>query len=100
MAITTDRVLHIDVEIQSETQPISIDVVNEFTPIEFTIDEGTGGGGKLPYYEGTYEVTPRKVEQILATKNKSMSDNVTVFSIPYAEVSNLGGGLTATIGIE
>ena len=54
----------------------------------------------MPYYEGTYEVTPRKVEQVLATKNKSMSDNVTVFSIPYAEVSNLGGGLTATIGIE
>ena len=99
MAMITDRVLHIDVEIQSETEPISIDVVNEFTPLEFTIEEGTGGG-KLPYYEGAYEVTPRKVEQVLATKNKSMSDNVTVFSIPYAEVSNLGGGLTATIGIE
>ena len=37
----TDKVLYIDVEIQSETETISIDVVNDFTPIEFTIDEGT-----------------------------------------------------------
>lgn len=83
-----ERVLNVDVEVQSEQ-----------IPIEITIDTGTGGG-KLPTYEGSYEVTPRKVEQILPTKNKSMLDNVTVFSIPYVEVSNLGGGLTATIGIE
>ena len=83
-----ERVLNVDVEVQSEQ-----------IPIEITVDAGIGGG-KLPIYEGDYEVTPRKVEQILLTKNKSMSDNVTVFSIPYAEVSNIGGGLTATIGIE
>ncbi len=83
-----ERVLNVDVEVQSEQ-----------IPIEITIDTGTGGG-KLPTYEGDYEVTPRKVEQVLLTKNKSMLDNVTVFSIPYAEVTNIGGGLTATIGIE
>lgn len=83
-----ERVLHID-----------IDITQENVPIDITIDEGTGGG-KLPYYEGAYEVTPRKVEQILATKDKSMSDNVTVFSIPYQETSNVGGGYTAVIGLE
>lgn len=83
-----ERVLNVDVEVQSEQ-----------IPIEITIDTGTGGG-KLPIYEGDYEVIPRKVEQVLLTKNKSMLDDVTVFSIPYAEVSNIGGGLTATIGIE
>lgn len=83
-----ERVLHID-----------IDITQESVPIDITIDEGTGGG-KLPYYEGAYEVTPRKVEQILATKDKSMSDNVTVFSIPYQETTNVGGGYTAVIGIE
>lgn len=83
-----ERVLHID-----------IDITQESVPIDITIDEGTGGG-KLPYYEGAYEVTPRKVEQILATKDKSMSDNVTVFSIPYQETTNVGGGYTAVIGVE
>jgi len=95
-----DRVLYISVDVKEQQIPVSIDIIDDITiPLEVSVQEGVGGG-KLPYYEGTYEVTPRKVEQVLATKNKSMTDNVTVFSIPYAEVSNLGGGLTATIGIE
>lgn len=83
-----ERVLHID-----------IDITQESVPIDITIDEGTGGG-KLPYYEGAYEVTPRKVEQILATKDKSMSDNVTVEAIHYAEVENPSGGKTIIVGFE
>ena len=95
-----DRVLTVDMQVVSQGNTIALNVLPEKNPISLVVDETGGGGGRLPYYEGTYEVTPRKVEQVLATKNKSMSDDVTVFSIPYAEVSNLGGGLTATIGIE
>lgn len=96
----TNRVLHITVSIKEEQIPVNVDIIDDTTiPLEISVQDGVGGG-KLPYYEGAYEVTPRKVEQVLATRNKSMSDDVTVFSIPYAEVSNLGGGLTATIGIE
>ena len=79
---------------------IEISVEEETQEILFDIEEGISRDGRLPDYEGTYEVTPRKVEQVLETKDKSMTDNVTVFAIPYAEVSNLGGGLTATIGLE
>lgn len=59
-----------------------------------------GGSGRLPNYTGSYEVDPRKVEQILETKNKSMRDDVTVNPIFYAETTNLSGGLTAVIGLE
>lgn len=43
-------------------------------------------------YDGEYEVTPQAhKEQILLTKNKSMTDNVTVLRVPYFETSNIYG---------
>lgn len=67
--------------------------------IEFDIEVGTTGG-MLPMYEGPYEVTPRKVEQHLATAHKSMAQDVKIFAIPYAETTNPEGGTTVTIGLE
>lgn len=55
-------------------------------------------GDRLPYYEGVYTVTPRVYQQVLDTENKSMSDDVTVYEIPLAQVQNPKGGLTAIIG--
>ena len=50
-------------------------------------------------YEGPYEVIPKAYEdQVLPTDNKLMINDVIVFEIPYAEVSNPAGGKTATIG--
>ena len=51
-----------------------------------------------PSYDGPYEVTPRFYEQTLETKNKLMTDDVTVEIIPAHEVTNPAGGLTVTIG--
>lgn len=71
-----------------------------FQPTEdlITLDFGScmviGGGER---YTGEYEVTPHDYEQTLECKEKMMSENVTVFEIPYAEVLNLSGGYTATI---
>ena len=43
-------------------------------------------------YPGPYEVTPLAwQDQILATNGKNMEDDVTVFEIPYSEVSNPDG---------
>lgn len=50
-------------------------------------------------YGGPYIAVPKLDEQIvLLTKDKSMSDNVTVREIPWEEVSNPQGGITVTIG--
>ena len=51
----------------------------------------------VPAYTGDYEVTPKDEEQILATKEKRMTDNVTVKEIPYAEMDNDAGGKTIII---
>lgn len=77
-----------DLEFTLEESPI----------INLTIEEGSGG--TLPYYTGSYEVTPRKVEQVLGTKNKSMRDDVTINPITYSETTNPEGGKTVVIGYE
>ena len=48
-------------------------------------------------YPGPYEVIPKAWEdQILATNGKNMEDDVTVYEVPYDEVSNQYG-TTVTI---
>lgn len=49
-------------------------------------------------YDGAYEVTPAFEEQVLDTKDKIMSENVTVHKIPRYDVSNEAGGKTVYIG--
>ena len=51
------------------------------------------GGDSTPLdkYDGPYNVVPKMVEQILETKDKSMTEDVTVNGIPYHEVSNKSG---------
>lgn len=71
-------------------------------PIRMKVDDAvqvdTGGGGYLQPYMGPYEATPKVAEQVLATKNKRMVDDVTIYEIPYHEVGNQYGGNTAIIG--
>jgi len=53
----------------------------------------------IPTYTGSYDVTPSATSNIvLETKDKKMTDNLTVRKIPYESVSNPQGGNTVTIG--
>ena len=87
MASIDGAVLRLDVGLTTSSQQFDIELVG-------------GGSGRFPYYMGDYVVDPRKVEQTLETKNKSMSGDVTINPIFYSETSNVGGGLTAVIGLE
>lgn len=49
-------------------------------------------------YDGEYTVTPRVYAQTLATRYKTMRENVTVLEIPYYETTNPQGGSTVYIG--
>jgi len=78
--------------------PMSLDPSVEFE-IEFDISYGQGG--KYPDYEGEYVVTPAIQEsRVLPTAGRSMTDDLTITQVPYAETSNIGGGITVTIGLE
>ena len=49
-------------------------------------------------YKGTYVVHPKVTSQELETKDKRMSDNVTIEAIYYSETGNISNGVTVFIG--
>lgn len=51
-------------------------------------------------YNGEYEVAPKFEEQFLETKDKIMSENVTVHKIPRYDITNTAGGTTVYIATE
>lgn len=61
------------------------------------VHRGIVEGGGIPY-TGEYEVTPTFDEQTLETKDRLLSDNVTVHSIPVSRTINPQGGKTIYIG--
>lgn len=48
--------------------------------------------GTIPEYEGTYEITPMVTSQTFDTKDKKLTDDMTVLAIPYYETTNTSGG--------
>lgn len=60
--------------------------------VELTGVVSVGSGEIVDEYTGKYMVVPlADEEQILETKNKKMTDNVTVKKVPYFETSNEDG---------
>lgn len=55
-------------------------------------------GGSIPPYEGSYEIEPSESQQVFATRNRVMKEDVTLKGIAYQEVTNTSGGQTVTIG--
>lgn len=56
------------------------------------------GGVIYEEYEGTYEVTPKMVEQTLSTQRTLVADDIKIKPIPYSESENSAGGITVIIG--
>lgn len=50
------------------------------------------------FYNGEYVITPLSIDQTLETRQKAMSDDLTVLAVPYTEVTNTSGGITVMIG--
>lgn len=63
-----------------------------------TTFSSTTGIAYVESYKGSYTATPAAEDQILATKNKLMSDDVTLEAVPRYDVENTSGGRTVTIG--
>lgn len=55
------------------------------------------GGSSIPPYEGDYTVEPHIYEQVLETRNKRMTDDLTINEILLSEVVNPQGGTTLII---
>ena len=82
---------------QNRSQEIDINII----PLQDVAVEQDGitiNVNEAPDYEGEYTVTPKVEEQTLATARKILNEDVVVEKIPYFEVSNNSGGITASIG--
>lgn len=88
----------IEIEIIQE-ELIDVTVENEIE-VEVVIPETEIIVKEAPKYTGAYTVTPDVEPITLQTKDKVMTDDVTVFKIPLWEVSNPFGGTTIYIGGE
>lgn len=85
---------------------LGIDFDSEFdvgfdSTAEFTTDFGALheiSASDVETYRGDYIVEPDFTEQVLATKNKMLTDNVKVSAIEVQRVSNTSGGRTVYIG--
>lgn len=85
-------VIELEFDLISADKSIDMEMAEETEVIEFDIN-----GDDLKPYTGDYEVIPKVIDQVLETKNLSMTDNVTVMEIPTHEVSN-DYGTTIIIG--
>ena len=73
---------------------VCFDLIFEEEDLEFDLDFEEVQIIHTDYdpYMGPYEVIPKAWEdQILATNGKNMTDDVTVFEVPYDEVTNPTG---------
>ena len=85
--------IELEFDLISADMSIDMEMAEETEVIEF----GINSGDDLKPYTGDYEVIPKVIDQVLETKNLSMTDNVTVMEIPTHEVSN-DYGTTIIIG--
>lgn len=69
-------------------KPITLNIrTRDPITIELAVGKGTSG----EWYDGTYEVVPKREEQTLPTALKTMRRDVLVHEIPWWETSNPHG---------
>ena len=76
--------LSLDIQPRAPVEDLVLTVSGESEDLLLTISDGH----TVIYYEGEYEVTPKRREQILETEALTMKHNVTVHEIPYYETVN------------
>ena len=81
--------MRFEVKFNSSTQRI---------PVQFKSLQTISGEPNFEEYQGSYTVIPAVTEQVLATDDCVMREDLVVEKIPFFKVSNTKGGETVTIG--
>ena len=97
--IIAELPIRINLNVQQDQIAYSFDINNTNEQIDFSTDtEIHVEIVASEEYTGPYLVTPQAYEnQILQTKDKTCTDDVTVLKVPKYETSNLAGGKTVYI---
>ena len=90
----------VPMRVQAEPTVVPMTIGSDGQTIGMTIGAGYSVV-QAQEYDGPYEVIPKAhTDQILETEGLFMTDDVTVFKVPYYETSNLFDGKTAYIAEE
>ena len=85
-----------------QSKPVSMHISAVLEPVRISVPQAVtvaaGEGGIA--YEGSYVITPKVTPQTLPTKDRRMSDDMSIKAIPRFDVSNTAGGTTVYIGKE
>lgn len=79
-----------DKGVSADGSETTTELINKVEEIQTGVD--------AEQYEGEYQITPSFEAQSLQTKNKLMTDDVSVSAISVVKVSNTSGGNTVIIG--
>lgn len=86
-----------ELKITGRITPAGQKIKGTLTPEGQTITGRVTTYGVPNPYLGPYDVTPKVEPQLLLTEGKTMREDLTVWGIPYTEVSN-PNGTTCIIG--
>lgn len=79
------------VRMSAITSTSALMVVSTKRPPSMTVQDAVVVHGTGTEFDGPYEVTPKVNAQVLPTKHKHMTEDLTVLSIPYYEADNNKG---------
>lgn len=84
--------------VEETNDPVELNAEISEIDFSFSVSDVLEIHDELPEYSGSYEITPLAYEaQTLATRRKTLNDDLTVLEIPIFEVSN-EYGTTVNIG--
>ena len=70
---------------------------NQKLPVQFKFLQTASDKPAFEEYQGSYTVIPAVTEQVLATADCVMREDLVIEKIPFFKVSNTKGGDTVTI---
>ena len=90
----------ISVKVKKQGRQIGVEIQNDAVMKEVNVATLPVRIIETPPYEGDYNVKPTFSGAVLETKDKRMTDDLTVDPIYVGDVSNPQGGITIYIGGE
>lgn len=92
ITLTLQAAINVPLEVGETEEEIPFSLETDSILIPLGLQTAIELHADVEYYEGSYEVIPKAFESsVLQTRDKYLTDDVTVTKVPYFEVSNESG---------
>lgn len=96
----TENRKRISVAIQNRSREVEVRAIRPVRKTAVVISMRAVKVATAETYDGTYSISPKFRTQVFPTKDKVMTDDLTVSTIYVGDTSNPAGGVTIFIGGE